>query len=126
MGMDSIPKLRRSILDYLGTRATTATTTDIAEYVEHPSRTTRRGLEDLAAHRVVRRQAGGEGKADRWELTDETREWLALMTVPVSSEPAQSTDAEESASTPLIETKITNDDITGKVASEVYDDGAQY
>ncbi len=26
VGMDSIPKLRRSILDYLGTRATTATT----------------------------------------------------------------------------------------------------
>ncbi len=45
------------------------------------------------------------------------------MTVPVSSEPAQSTDAEESGPIPLIETKITNDDITGKVASEVYDDG---
>ena len=116
VGMDSIPKLRRSILDYLGTRSTTATTTDIAEYVEHPSRTTRRGLEDLAAHRVVRRIAGGEGKADHWELTDQTREWLALMTVPVSSEPIDTLDAVAPDATPLIETKITNDDITGKVA----------
>ena len=85
IGMDSIPKLRRSILDYLAVCSTPATTTAIAERVEHPSRTTRRGLEDLAAHRVILRLAGGEGKADRWTLTDRTREWLKVLTVPVSS-----------------------------------------
>jgi hypothetical protein len=127
IGLDSIPKLRRNVLDYLATAITAPSTTTIAEAVEHPSRTTRRALEDLAAHRVVRRLAGGEGKADRWELSEQTRDWLAAMTVPVSSGTAVSatvpvsSDQTVSASEPalsvpsLIEPKIPNDDITGKV-----------
>jgi hypothetical protein len=89
VGMDSIPKLRRIILDYLKTCVVTASTTAVAEVVEHPSRTTRRALEDLTAHRVTRCLKGGEGKADHWELTDQTRRWLD-QTVPVSSGPMQS------------------------------------
>lgn len=123
VGMDSIPKLRRAILDYLAIRLTAATTTEIAEYVEHPSRTTRRGLEDLAAHRVVRRLAGGEGKADRWALMEQAREWLNLQTLPVSSGPLDTKNVEPIPEPHLIETQITNDDITGKVSREVADDG---
>src|SRR5262249_12972221 len=54
-GMDSIPKLGMGILEYLNGSFTTASTADVAEAVEPPSRTTRRALEDLTAHRVVRR-----------------------------------------------------------------------
>jgi len=54
---------------------------------------------------VVRRLAGGSGKADRWELTDQAKRWLD-ETLPVLSE---STDISS------LQTKIMNDDKTGKV-----------
>jgi len=81
IGLDSIPKLRREVLDYLNAcrldkTPTSPSTTEIAEVVEHPSRTTRRALEDLTAHRVVRRIAGGDGKADYWTLTNQAQIWL--------------------------------------------------
>jgi hypothetical protein len=129
IGLDSVPKLRRHVLDYLAATLTAPSTTTIAEAVEHPSRTTRRALEDLAAHRVVRRLAGGEGKADRWELTEQTRNWLEVLTVPVSSDLAMSGTVPVSSApmvsaqepvlpmTSLIEPKIPNDDKTGKVTN---------
>lgn len=113
VGLDSIPKLRRLVLDVLARQITPPNTTAIAEAVEHPTRTTRRALEDLTAHRVIRRLAGGEGKADRWELTERTRHWLA-MTLPVLLDPPQSpyTGASSTSST---DTKITTSNKTGKV-----------
>jgi hypothetical protein len=86
VGQDSIPKLRRVILDHLAQSLTLVSTTAVAEHCDHPTRTTRRTLEDLAAHRVIQRIAGGEGKADLWTLTAQTREWLALATLPEMSE----------------------------------------
>ena len=85
VGMDSVPKLRRAVLDHLATCQVAATTTDVAEAVEHPRQTTRRSLEDLAAHQVVIRTPGGPGKADRWALSTQTRHWLDA-TVPALSE----------------------------------------
>jgi hypothetical protein len=114
VGLDSIPKLRRAILDYLAGRMLAPTTTEIAEHVEHPSRTTRRALEDLTAHRVARRIAGGDGKADRWELTDQTRRWIDLVTLPVSSDSTQ----QPAATFPLSYTEQSSDDKTGKVAPD--------
>jgi hypothetical protein len=105
VGLDSIPKLRLMILDVLYTRQGLASTTVIAEAVEHPSRTTRRALEDLTAHRVVRRIAGGEGRADLWELTAQARKWLGA-TLPGSSDDLQ---------TRLVRTKNIKTDKTGKV-----------
>ena len=84
IGMDSIPKLRRGVLDDLATCSVPATTTDVAEAVEHPHQTTRRALEDLTAHRVVVRTPGGQGRADRWALAKQTRRWLD-QTFPVLS-----------------------------------------
>src|SRR5262245_15783217 len=109
VGMDSVPKLRREVLDYLNGCIVAKSTTDIAEQVEHPSRTTRRALEDLTAHRVVRRIAGGEGKADRWQLNEQAKTWLDLAdeTLPVSS-----------GSIPPIDTDTCLDDKTGKVGSD--------
>lgn len=110
VGMDSIPKLRLSALRYLRACISAATTTEIAEAVEHPSRTTRRALEDLTAHRVVERDAGGSGKADRWMLTERAQQWLDRLsgTLPDPSDPTHS---------PLIQNKKTKTDIFGKVGA---------
>lgn len=118
IGMDSIPKLRREILDVLDRLPVARSTTFVSEAVEHPSRTTRRALEDLTAHRMVRRQAGGDGKADCWELSDQAKRWLDQsrivpdLTLPVLS-----------GSTLPLKTKSTTDDKTGKVPRGV-DDGS--
>jgi hypothetical protein len=110
VGMDSIPKLPRSILDYLTACPTMSSTADIAGQVGHPRRTTQRALEDLVAHRVVVRLSGGKGSTDHWMLSQPARLWVNQLTVPVSSDITQPSKA-------LIERKILNDDITGKVAS---------
>jgi len=85
VGLDSIPKLRRAILDELDGRLSLASTTAIAEAVRHPTQTTRRSLDDLAAHQMVVKVSGGEGKADKWALAPQTREWLEQMTFPPMS-----------------------------------------
>jgi len=128
VGLDSVPKLRRVVLDYLSTRSSSATTTEIADAVEHPTQTTRRALEDLTAHRAVTRLPGGQGRADRWELTSQMRDWL-LQTLPVLSEdmpgtrvpvPVSSEDAHCSlpSDSSLTEAKITHDDNSGTVGRD--------
>jgi DNA-binding IclR family transcriptional regulator len=44
-------------------------TTAIAGAIRYPTQTTRRTLEDLAAHGVVKRAPQGQGKADLWRLS---------------------------------------------------------
>jgi hypothetical protein len=98
VGLDVIPKLRRAVLTNLahhsGWRPPTdedswMTTTEVASSVDHPTRTVRRALEDLEAHKVIDREPGGEGKADRWALTRWAgKAWEAVtLTVPEMSEP---------------------------------------
>jgi uncharacterized protein (DUF2384 family) len=143
VGMDSIPKLRRAALDHLATCLAAASTTDIAEAVEHPQQTTRRALEDLAAHRAVIRIPGSPGKADRWEMATQMREWLETptpglsemvppsLTVPVLSDisvPSRSTlpvssGNTDSMSPPRSSNRLINpntvfDDKTGKVGRD--------
>jgi hypothetical protein len=72
-GLDSIPALRRRIVDLLAREALPVTTSDVATGVDHPTGTVRRALEDLTAHRVATRQSVGQGKADLWQLTDWAR-----------------------------------------------------
>lgn len=115
VGLDSIPKLRRAVLDILAKAVTPLTTSTVAETVEHPVQTTRRALEDLTAHRAIIRIPSSPGKADHWELADITRRWLASMTVPVSSASISSRSTPSSDNAPLCRPKILNDDKTGKV-----------
>lgn len=78
-GLDSIPKLRRGVHDHLANVGRADTTKVVAQALDHPTRTVTRALEDLAAHRVLIRQAGTElqaegeqsadGRADYWELS---------------------------------------------------------
>ena len=69
-GEDSMPQLRRRVLDYLCAQDTWATTTEIATVVKTPTNTTRRAIEDLTCYTLVDRETGGEGKADKWALSD--------------------------------------------------------
>jgi hypothetical protein len=80
--LDSMPAVRRGVLERLAPRGA-ETTTAVAEALGYPTTTARRALEDLAAHGVVRRIAEGPGRADRWEMDPWTRErWPGAEAVP--------------------------------------------
>jgi hypothetical protein len=89
VALDSIPDLRRNVLEQVaaGEQATTA----IAEACDYPTTTVRRACEDLAAHHIITRKSGGSGKSDTWLaspwLVDRwnATAWLSQMTVPETS-----------------------------------------
>lgn len=108
IALDSMPALRRTTLEQLialdGTQITTGL---LAETLGYPTTTTRRTLEDLTAHGLVARDAGGQGKADRWAATQWARDhWNA--TVPETSEPL------------ISKPQRVFDDFSGTLESEVY------
>jgi hypothetical protein len=85
-GIDSIPKLRRAVLGFLGRRHWDEAamdrawhpTTEVSRAVRHPSRTTRRTLEDLAAHGLVERwdeSKGDDRVSYRWALSEQALTW---------------------------------------------------
>jgi hypothetical protein len=74
--LDSIPKLRGAVIRYLATLAGPANTTTVGIGVVHPTKTVKRALEDLAAHGVVERESGGQGRGDLWQLSDGARSWI--------------------------------------------------
>ena len=78
VGLDSIPQLRRRVLEYLA-MGNQVTTTRVAAAVAHPVKTTRRALEDLTAHGVLVRTGQGPGKPDLWEIEPEmSAAWKAV------------------------------------------------
>jgi len=80
--LDSMPQLRRQVLEELIRRGR-LTTAQIAELIGYPTSTTRRGCEDLAGHGVLDREPGGSGKPDSWTVGDWARSrW---PTVPETS-----------------------------------------
>jgi DeoR-like helix-turn-helix domain len=70
VALDSMPKLRRLILDHVLAQEGAIDTSDIAEALDHPTQTTRRGLEDLTAHGILRRAGKGKHGAHLWRPTD--------------------------------------------------------
>ncbi len=70
--LDSMPALRRAVLERVVASHEPTTTTDIATGVGYPTTTARRALEDLAAHGVVSRRPQGQGKADLWAASEWT------------------------------------------------------
>jgi hypothetical protein len=70
--LDSIPAIRRAVLDALLGVDDLTETPAIAEQLGYPTQTTRRVLEDLTAHGIVQRvrAAKGEKNVDRWKLTE--------------------------------------------------------
>lgn len=78
-GMDSLPSLRWRALQFCADEGKPVNTTTIGAAVRHPTQTTRRALEDLAAHGVLNRivaekngnahPAEKNGNAHLWELS---------------------------------------------------------
>jgi hypothetical protein len=87
---DSMPWLRWRVVDALAVHGQLSTNA-LARAALHPSRSVRRALEDLTAHRVVERiPAEGQGLPDHWRLAAARRiaaVWLADGTVPEISHP---------------------------------------
>jgi hypothetical protein len=69
VALDSVPPLRRRAYDYVPKDGTVETTA-VAVELGLPTTTTRRILEDLAAHGLVVRISQGSGKPDRWNRAD--------------------------------------------------------
>jgi hypothetical protein len=88
VALDCMPALRRAVVEQLLHAEGTLETTMLATQLGYPTQTTRRSLEDLAAHHVVVRQPNGQGKADHWALTDWARQQYRTVTegVPQMSE----------------------------------------
>jgi hypothetical protein len=82
-GMDSIPGLRRAVLELLGSNMELPIGI-IIEQVGKPASTTRRAVEDLHALGVVDRARGPSG-ADMWRLTSWAQERFDARVPDVSS-----------------------------------------
>lgn len=72
-GLDSMPRMRRALLDILAHSGPPRETKDLALEVGYPTGTARRALEDLAAHGVLTRYSQGEGKSDLWGIAENVR-----------------------------------------------------
>lgn len=79
VGFDSVPQLRRDLLETLAKENDAVETGVLAEMMQYPTTTTRRSLEDLTAHGLVMRTSGGAGKADEWWLSDWSRDRLEAI-----------------------------------------------
>jgi hypothetical protein len=123
VALDSIPALRRAMLATLAESGGEPTTSELAEAVSHPTVTTRRALEDLAAHGVVHRHSHGQGKAATWSLPDWTRErYEAAMTFPEmsgSGQAGRATHEIADAKPPSLSPLSTKEDISEKVGTDV-------
>ncbi|MBZ5623508.1 MAG: hypothetical protein LAQ69_33020 [Acidobacteriia bacterium] len=72
VALDCLPALRLRVIQALSGAAAPLDTTNVASIVRYPTQTTRRALEDLTAHDVVKRRSQGSGKANTWRLADWT------------------------------------------------------
>jgi hypothetical protein len=84
-GLDCMPRTRRAVLEVLIGVDEGLKAADFATAIGYPTATTRRALEDLAAHRVAERESAGEGKADVWRLSAWARREYEAVTVPEKS-----------------------------------------
>jgi DNA-binding MarR family transcriptional regulator len=75
IGLDSVPALRLQLVGELARVAPdeTSSTAQLATRLEYPKTTTKRALEDLAAHKLVHRYRLGDRRDTLWMLTDWTR-----------------------------------------------------
>jgi hypothetical protein len=74
VALDSMEATRRAAVEYVLAAPGPVTVMVVGETLGYPTSTTRRTLEDLAAHGMVVRQSRGQGKADLWEPSDFLRD----------------------------------------------------
>jgi hypothetical protein len=104
LGLDSIPAIRRSVIEHLASQTVPAHSTWVAEACGYPRTTAERTLEDLTAHRIVTAKRYGPGKPNEWRLSD----WGTSPDIP----PHTRMGIKEGASEPL----STSSGISGEVA----------
>ena len=98
--LDSMPAIRRAVLEHLAGEADPLTTAKVAEALDYPTTTTARALQDLTAHGIVHRESQGPGKPDLWELTTWTRDrWPGSS--PEMSEGTGSEHGSEATTAPI-------------------------
>jgi putative DNA primase/helicase len=85
-GLDSMPVLRRRVLELLLAGEGAQETGEVAARLDLPTTTTKRVLEDLTAHGVLRRNTAPKGEAHSWEAVDWTRLQYRNATEPEMSE----------------------------------------
>jgi hypothetical protein len=111
VALDSIPDLRRDVLARIA--EDDQTTASMAATCGYPTTTVRRCCEDLCAHGIITRLAGGPGNADIWTATA----WLGQRW-DVVSRLGEASVPETSADAPLLETEIVVRDFSGTLARE--------
>lgn len=77
IGMDTVPRKRRMVLDLLIASETPLETAKIASDANYPKNTVRRTLEELHGLRLITRDSSGMNMSDLWSLHDSTRQLLA-------------------------------------------------
>src|ERR1041385_94466 len=78
IGFDSIPVLRRGVIDHLA-QTCFATTAEITKVLRHPRTTVVRALEDLDGHRIINSISEG------WALSEWARErWVDTAPMPLA------------------------------------------
>jgi hypothetical protein len=75
-GLDCIPDVRRRALSCLLGADDPLDTSTIADELAYPTTTTRRALEDLTGHRLVRRFGAASGTSHRWEISSLSKQLL--------------------------------------------------
>ena len=88
IGFDSMPQQRRDAFKFLARSQLEWTTTqEVAREMKLPEQTTRRVLEDLAAHGVVKRLGEGQGKTCKWRLSKWARNRMNNAEIVFSNRP---------------------------------------
>lgn len=90
IGLDSIPTKRRLVIECLLKSQEPQETANVATTIGYPTNTTRRILEDLSGLQLVDRQSKGQGKADEWSVSNETRQFLEKAQAYPESSPEMS------------------------------------
>jgi hypothetical protein len=125
--LDSVPALRLAAIERLHEATGELSTTDAAAS-DYPTTTVRRALEDMAALGLCERRTQGQGKADMWALTDESRKHLDAIrgAFPKSREAQGGTVPEKSGGVSKAPESPSNnhphridDDFSGKVQSDL-------
>jgi FaeA-like protein len=79
---DTVPAQRKTMLAPLLSAAEPLETSAIAEKAGYPTESARRYLYELAAMRLVDRHPGGQGRSDRWSLSDLAADLLEKAAPP--------------------------------------------
>jgi FaeA-like protein len=70
VALHNMPGVRLACLDFVYRAEGPVATREIAAALDYPTTTIRRTLEDLTAHKVLKRTSQGQGKDDLWQVKD--------------------------------------------------------